>query len=64
MSGFELYRRLAVSSGEMPVVFITACDDAATRDEAEKLAGAGSYLAKPFMGDELLDSVTRALGRR
>jgi DNA-binding response OmpR family regulator len=61
MSGFELYRRLALSGEALPTIFITARDEQAVRDEAEKLGGAGSYLPKPFSGRDLLDAITRAL---
>jgi FixJ family two-component response regulator len=63
MSGFELYRRLALSGKEMPGIFITARDEPAAREEAESLGGAGSYLPKPFSGRDLLDAVTQALRR-
>jgi FixJ family two-component response regulator len=63
MCGFELYRRLALSGKKMPAIFITACDEPAIRDEAERLGGAGSFLPKPFSGQDLLDAVTRALHR-
>jgi hypothetical protein len=46
----------------MPTVFITARDEPAVRDEAERLGGSGSYLPKPFCGRTLLDAVNRALG--
>jgi FixJ family two-component response regulator len=62
MSGFELHRRLALSGKEFPAVFITARDEPAVRDEAERLGGAGSYLPKPFSGRALLDAITLALG--
>jgi FixJ family two-component response regulator len=61
MSGFELYRRLVLSGKELPAIFITAHDEPAVREEAEKL-GAKSYLPKPFSGRDLLDAVTQALG--
>jgi len=61
MSGFELYRRLAVSGDAVPAIFITARDEPAVRDEAERLGGTGSYLPKPFSGRDLLDAVARAL---
>jgi FixJ family two-component response regulator len=63
MSGFELYRRLALAGKETPAIFITAHDEPAVREEAERLGGAGSYLPKPFSGRTLLDAVARALGR-
>ena len=61
MSGFELYRRLALAGNELPAIFITARDEPAVRDEAEGLGGAGSYLPKPFSGHDLLGAVTQAL---
>jgi FixJ family two-component response regulator len=61
MSGFELYRRLALSGEAVPAIFITAHNELAVRDEAERLGGAGSFLPKPFSGRDLLDAVTRAL---
>jgi FixJ family two-component response regulator len=61
MSGFELYRRLAVPGTNPPAIFITGHDEPASREEAERLGGAGSYLAKPFAGRDLLDAITRAL---
>jgi DNA-binding response OmpR family regulator len=61
MSGFDLYRWLTVSGKAMPAIFITARDEPATRNEAERLGGPGSYLPKPFSGRDLLDAVTRVL---
>jgi DNA-binding response OmpR family regulator len=60
MSGFELYRQLALDGNELPVIFITAHDEPAVREEAE-LLGARSYLPKPFSGRALLVAVTQAL---
>ena len=59
MSGFDLYRRLASAGEQLPAIFITAHDDPAIREEADRL-GARSYLPKPFSGRTLLDAVTRA----
>jgi len=64
MSGFELYRRLARAGKEVPVIFITARDEPAVRDEAERLGGAGSYLPKPFSGRDLLEAITQRLRGR
>jgi len=61
MSGFDLYRRLALFDKALPVIFITARDESAVREEAEGLAGAGSYLPKPFSGHDLLDALAGAL---
>jgi DNA-binding response OmpR family regulator len=63
MSGFELYRQLTLSGKELPVIFITAHDEPAVREEAQRLAGSGSYLPKPFSGRALLDAITLALRR-
>ena len=62
MSGFELYRRLAADRA-LPVIFITALDEPAVREEAKGLGGVGGYLPKPFSGRDLLDALTRALNR-
>jgi FixJ family two-component response regulator len=64
ISGFELYRRLARFGKATPVIFITARDVPAARDEAERLGGTGSYLPKPFSGHDLIEAVTRALRAR
>ena len=61
MSGFDLYRRLVNGDSEAPVIFITAHDEPAIRQEAEKL-GARSFLPKPFLGRMLLNAVAQALG--
>jgi len=61
MSGFDLYRRLALSGREIPVIFITAHDEPTVREEAKRL-GASSYLPKPFSGRTLLDAVAQAIG--
>src|SRR5262245_30406052 len=39
MCGFELYRRLALAGKALPVIFITARDEPAVREEAEELGG-------------------------
>jgi FixJ family two-component response regulator len=60
MSGFELYRQLVLGGAEPPVIFITAHDELAVREEAERL-GAKIYLPKPFSGRRLLHAVSQAL---
>jgi CheY-like chemotaxis protein len=47
ISGIELQRRLAASGSKCPVIFMTANDDEATRNEAVD-AGCIAYLRKPF----------------
>lgn len=58
MSGVDLHRRLTQFGGGPPTIFITAHDEPALREEAERM---GSYLAKPFSGRMLLDAVIQAL---
>jgi FixJ family two-component response regulator len=60
MSGFELYCRLAHCGLEAPVIFATAHDEPALREESQRL-GASCFLLKPFPGRKLLDAVAQAL---
>jgi FixJ family two-component response regulator len=55
MSGFELQDRLAV-----PIIFITAHDDAVTRQRIEK-SGASGHLRKPFGEKSMLEAIRRAV---
>jgi FixJ family two-component response regulator len=61
-SGFDLQRELVAAGERIPVIFITAHDDAPTRDRARQ-AGAVRYLRKPFDDDSLLDAINSAIGR-
>lgn len=56
-SGLELQERLAV-----PVIFITAHDDASIRERIER-SGAAACLNKPFDTQTVLDAIRRAVGR-
>jgi len=60
MSGFGLAERLAADRIPIPIIFITARDDAATRERVEQ-AGVAAYLPKPFGGHALLDAIARAV---
>ena len=62
LSGFELQERLVASGSHIPVLFITARDDAPTRERA-RLAGAIDYLRKPFDDELLLAAVHKAIRR-
>ena len=55
LSGFDLQKRLAV-----PIIFITAHDDATTRERIEK-SGAIGHLQKPFDEQAVLDAIRRAV---
>ena len=56
MSGLELLGELRARGGGPPVIVITAHDSPAVRGEAER-GGAAAYLAKPFLGSELLTAI-------
>ncbi len=60
MSGFELQARLAADRADIPIIFITAHDDDATRERVRQ-SGATAYLRKPFDKHALLDAIRRAL---
>jgi CheY-like chemotaxis protein len=59
ISGIELQRRLAASGSKCPIIFMTANDDDATRNEAVD-AGCIAYLRKPFARQVLLDAIGKA----
>jgi FixJ family two-component response regulator len=59
MSGIELRRRLAAEGSTIPVIFMTAHDSAAVRNEAIE-AGCAAFLPKPFSGHELIDVIRKA----
>lgn len=60
ISGIALQRRLAASGSKCPVIFMTASDDEATRNEAMD-AGCIAYLRKPFAQDVLLNAISKAV---
>ena len=60
MSGLELQRRLVASHPDVPVIFMTAHDDARAQSHALS-GGAVDYLIKPFSEEALLDAVRAAL---
>ena len=60
ISGIELQRRLKASGSRSPVIFMTANDDEATRNDAMD-AGCVAYLRKPFAGQVLLDAIGKAV---
>jgi FixJ family two-component response regulator len=60
MNGFELEERLAGDRPGIPVVFITAYDDAATRARVKR-SGAAGFLRKPFNDWVLLDAIRTAV---
>ena len=60
LSGFELQERLGEALLRIPIIFITAHDDAPMRERASR-AGAADYLRKPFDEQLLIGAIERAL---
>ena len=60
MSGPEVQERLAVQGLKIPVIVITAHDDARTRARVEGL-GAVAYVPKPFDDRVLLEAIQKAV---
>jgi len=61
LSGLDVAQRMHSESLRVPVILITASDDAAI-DRSAAAAGATCLLRKPFSTDKLLDAVCEALG--
>jgi FixJ family two-component response regulator len=59
ISGIDLQRRLTSSGADLPVIFMTAIDNEATRQEAFD-AGCIAYLRKPFLSRLLIDAINQA----
>ena len=61
-SGMELQKELLLLNSDIPIIFITGHGDIPMSVEAMK-NGAVNFLAKPFKGEELLNSIEEALLR-
>lgn len=61
MSGIELGRRLVAEGGYAPFIYITAFDDAETRNEAVA-TGCAAYFRKTDAGADVLDAIRRLAG--
>jgi FixJ family two-component response regulator len=61
-SGLDLQKRVAADRPEMPVIFITKCDDIPTSVQAMK-AGAIEFLTKPCCNEVLLGAIRSAFER-
>jgi FixJ family two-component response regulator len=61
MGGFELQRRLAARNHQIPIIFVTSCDNEDARIQAAQ-AGAVGFLYKPFSQESLFLAVRSALG--
>jgi FixJ family two-component response regulator len=62
MSGLELLSQLRESGHDLPVLIITAHDDAHSREAATR-AGCVAYLRKPLDAKVLLEEVATAMKR-
>ena len=62
MSGLELLSRIRSSGSDLPVIVITAHDEAQAREAAAR-AGCTAYLRKPLDAKALLEEVARAVKR-
>jgi len=62
MSGFELQEQLAAEEAAIPIIFITAYDDASIRERITR-SGVIAYLRKPFDERVLLDAIRTAVGQ-
>ena len=60
MNGLDLQQRLIARSTPMPVVFVSAHEEAAMRTMALR-AGAVAFLKKPFDNSTLLDALNRSI---
>jgi FixJ family two-component response regulator len=60
MDGIELQRRVRLKRPELPIIFISAQNDEKSRQLAIK-GGAISFLCKPFDGDQLLETIYKAV---
>jgi FixJ family two-component response regulator len=56
ISGIDLKRRLTSSGRDLPVIFMTAIDSEATRQDAFD-AGCVAYLKKPFLAKLLIEAI-------
>ena len=63
MSGFELQQRLAADHPSLPIIFMTALEDATTRERVGH-SGVAAQLRKPFDEDALLDAIKACVGPR
>ena len=60
MNGLEVQERLASRGNRLPVIFITAYDEAGVRDRA-LAAGAVAFLHKPFNDELFITTLRQAL---
>src|SRR6266550_5635325 len=62
LNGLEVQERLAINGNPLPVIFITAHDDAVPRERA-LAAGAVAFVRKPFNDELFMKTLNAALRR-
>jgi FixJ family two-component response regulator len=60
MSGIELHRQINLSGSTIPVIYITAHYEPATREEAQA-AGCAAYFRKTDPGQAVLKAIAKAI---
>jgi len=60
LTGFNLQRKLAAQGIQIPVIVISASDDAQVREQAREL-GAVAFFRKPIDDQALLDAISWAI---
>jgi FixJ family two-component response regulator len=63
LTGFDLQRKLNDQGIKIPVIVISASDDAQTREQAREL-GAVAFFRKPIDDQALLDAISWAIAQR
>jgi len=61
LTGFDLQEKLNSKGIHIPVITVSAFDDAQTRERARKL-GATAFFRKPVDGEALIDAIHWAMG--
>jgi FixJ family two-component response regulator len=62
LNGLGLQQHLAATRNEMPIIFVTGCNDVPVTVQAMK-AGAQEFLTKPFDDEVLLCAIRQAIER-
>jgi FixJ family two-component response regulator len=63
LTGFDLQRKLVARGIQIPVIVISASDDAQVREQAREL-GAVAFFRKPIDDQALLDAISWAISQR
>ena len=58
-TGYDIARKLAADKTRLPVIFMTAHDEPAAREQAQAFRCV-AYLRKPFPGQALLEAINQA----